>query len=508
MRRNHTRKRKNKRSLAGGKVIAQGSYGCGFVPALMCKGDKERPEATFTKLLLSDDANKEWLMRQHIARIDPAQKYSIYPNRICKPDYYTLTAEDNIYSCSKSLIYYKTNSDLKFLLESGEYSLLQIPLGGKELGKVKVSGDELSEFLVSLRQLISGLVLMHSNRLYHLDIKQNNILTEYTNNKYNNRYIDFGLSRTGDEFILDDQYPVNSNYSIWPYEMRFLENYKYMKDYGNNNEYLNALYNKRRYSIINDLKQMYRMNDKTLLEDGPLYLPSRIYFNKNKYYNGDDYFKRIFIRMGNDIYNDGVDAVNEYLEKVDVYSLGLTLSSVFINQTGCFYKYDRAHKLDEHHNMILETNEEAKEIVKEFYKVILGMLHPDPKQRFTAREAEYAFVEFQDFMHQYKHIGASKLLFTTPTHTIVAPEIKTEITEILTAYSSNPAELNLLSSVHISEASDPKNINSSGSNKTNKVSTNTSFKSIKSNISLSPSKLENLEKSMNQFVFDNSNYNI
>jgi serine/threonine protein kinase len=483
---------KNKKSLAGGKVIAQGTYGCGFAPALVCKGDKERPEATFTKLSLSEHANTEWLMRQHIARIDPHQQYSLYPTRLCKPDYSTLTGEDDIYSCNKSLISYVRNSDLKFLLDSGEYSLLQIPLGGKELGNIKAS-DTLGEFLISLRQLIAGLVIMHSNGLYHLDIKPNNILTDYKNKIYRNRYIDFGLSRTYDEFILDGQYPVNSNYFIWPYEMRFLENYKYMKLHGNDEQFLNTLYTKRGYNVIGDLIRMFHLTEKNILEDGPPYFPSRIYFNKGKFFHGDDYFRRIFITMGKEIYNRGYDAVKEYLEKVDVYSLGMTFATVFLNQSGCVYKYDRVYKLD----MTPETNEESIEIVNEFYKVIMGMMNPNPTERFNAREAEYAFTEFKNYMLQHKHIGESRLIFTTPSSTVI-PEIKTPFTEILSAYSSNPNELNIISSAHISNTSDPKNINSSVSNK----SINKAFR-INNNTSLSPSKLNNLEKSMGEFLFDN-----
>jgi serine/threonine protein kinase len=492
-------RKQNKRSLAGGKVIAQGAYGCGFSPALRCKGDKERPESTFTKLSLTSDANKEWLMRKHIASIDPGQEYSIYPTRLCKPDYFTLTLEDDIYSCKKSLISYRREEDLKFLLESDEYSLLQIPLGGKELGKIRISGDALSEFVISLRQLISGLHIMHSYGLYHLDIKQNNILTDVDANKFNHRYIDFGLSRTADEFILDDQYPVNSNYIIWPYEMRFLENYEYMKSHGNDEKILNVIYEKRGYNSTKDLTNMFHLRDKTLLEDGPPYLPSRIYFNKGKFFHGDDYFKRMFMTMAKDIYNGGIDALKEYLEKVDVYSLGMTLAIVFLNQSGCVYKYDRVYKLDSTGNMTLEMNEDAIEMVKEFYKVIMGMMNPNPKERFNAREAEYAFAEFQNYMMQNTHIGASRLIFTTPVVSPI-PDIKTAFTEILSRYSSNPAELSVVDSKNESETSDPKNINESESNK----SVNKAFR-INNNISLSPSKRNNLEKSMSQFVFGNLN---
>jgi hypothetical protein len=147
--------------------------------------------------------------------------------------------------------------------------------------------------------------------------------------------------------------------------------------------------------------------------------------------------------------------------------------------------------------MTPETNEESIEIVNEFYKVIMGMMNPNPTERFNAREAEYAFTEFKNYMLQHKHIGESRLIFTTPSSTVI-PEIKTPFTEILSAYSSNPNELNIISSAHISNTSDPKNINSSVSNK----SINKAFR-INNNTSLSPSKLNNLEKSMGEFLFDN-----
>ena len=148
--------------------------------------------------------------------------------------------------------------------------------------------------------------------------------------------------------------------------------------------------------------------------------------------------------------------------------------------------------------MLVDTDKiQLKEIVNEFYKVIMGMMNPNPAERFNAREADYAFTEFQNFMLQHTHIGESRIIFTTPEGSVI-PEIKLQFTELLSAYSSNPSEMNIVSSAHISETSDPKNINSSASNK----SVNKAFR-INNNTSLSPSKLNNLEKSMGEFLFDN-----
>ncbi len=392
---NRTRKRPR---LQGGKLVGQGSYGCGFIPALQCSDEDQREEGTFTKLIATDDAKIEMSMVEHIREIDPDQVFSLYPRTMCFPNASKITPEDALRQC-KAKIFRGRNPEKSIeLLTSGQISLLQTPIGGDDLIHLKVPKENLGQFLASFQNILRGLHKMHSKGLYHLDIKPDNILSMEQDGRYTTRFIDFGLSRTAEELIEDKEYPINADYEIWPYEFRIFEHMNNMEMLGS--KFIDILYNKNHLNVFNDLPNLY-LKKSPISTDGSLHIPSGVYFNKGHLTEDDNYFRHVFYQIASNIQTDGITALKKYLEKVDVFSMGACMAWVFTKQTGYFYKFGRVHYLDNKKQMKPVFNDEVVQFVGGFFQLIRKMMDPNPHQRLTARSA---LMEFQEYLESIKNI--------------------------------------------------------------------------------------------------------
>lgn len=414
--------------MRGGKLVGQGSYGCGFIPAIPCIGDKGRPQDTFTKLMEAEDAKVEMSMVQHLKFIDPEQKYCLYPKTICEPKAYALTAEDNVMACKKvAAMRPRTNADLKFILSTGDFALLQTPIGGEELGKIKVPKERLNEFLASLQNLFKGLYKFHQFGLYHFDIKWDNILVKEVNGKYIPRFIDFGLSRTASELVKDAEYPMNRPYEIWPYEFRLYELYDEIMNGGS--ALLIPMLFSGQVNPINDIEEMYLKNKYTIAQDGPPHMPSGVYFYKGEHTHDNKYYRRMFNTIIDNINAGGIEVLKKYLEKVDVFSFGLCLASVFYMRTRYISKFGKVFMVKPNDDMIPVTDLNTYNCVKGFYEVIKGMLYPNPDERYTMREALY---EYQEFLKSVKNLGIGTI------NDDAFIEIDSPFESELAPFSSNP----------------------------------------------------------------------
>jgi serine/threonine protein kinase len=415
--------------LKGGKIVGQGAYGCGFIPALQCFEDDEREENTFTKLMGTHDAKIEMSMVEHIREIDPRQEFSLYARTICLPNEKKISPDDGLHQCRASIFKGAHIQDYKFLLTSGEVSLLQTPIGGEDLGHVKVPKERFGQFIASFQNIMRGLHKMHSKGFYHFDIKADNILTLDKDGKYITRFIDFGLSRTAEELIKDAEYPINANYEIWPYEFRLYEHYNNMEMLGP--KFIDILYAKGQYDVFKDLPKTY-LKKSDITTDGSLQVPSGVYFYKGHLTEDNAHFKNIFSQIATNIQTDGINALKKYLEKVDVFSLGLCMAWVFSRNTGYFYKFDRVQYIDYKKQMKPVFDHDIIRYVSGFFQLIQKMMDPNPHQRLTARGA---LIEFQRYLESVKDIG---IISVSPTDII---DVESLFESELGVYSSNPRSI-------------------------------------------------------------------
>lgn len=306
-RRRHTRKtRKHK----GGAYVGEGTYGCGYIPALRCEGEAERAPGMFSKLMDEDEAEAEYTIGQTWFKpVDPDQKYFLYPLKKCPINQAVLpNPENDIDTCQD-----KFNS-------LDESLILQFANGGSDITKLPLTAEDYMPYFAAFKNLFDGLLKLHDADIAHMDIKTANIVGQKdTPFSFQFRFIDFGLSINADTM----DYPINdrryaSTYAIWPFETRFITtgfNDTKITDATVNNFFFEAVkYNRK-------------------------FVPTDIYYSP-----GDVYYKQTKTFFKN-VYNafsklDEDDKLPEAMKATDVYSLGIVLSTVYSTRIGHYYSHN------------------------------------------------------------------------------------------------------------------------------------------------------------------------
>ena len=190
---------KRKTLKSGGKYIGRGSYGCTFRPAIRCSTNTKREKNAVSKILNSPNADEEFKMAPTLSSIDPEQKYTLYPLKLCNPAFEPSNLNENSELCS-NIIRKRTR---KMILMSD---------GGVNLGNVldRLPNGKFNKlhlaFFMGLMNIFMGLEHLHANDFVHLDIKATNIVSKIEKGKettffgfmgnptYTTKLIDFGLS--------------------------------------------------------------------------------------------------------------------------------------------------------------------------------------------------------------------------------------------------------------------------------------------------------------------------
>lgn len=208
-----------RRKQRGGRFVGSGTYGCGFRPALRCEGEAARRRGKFAKLVHQSTAREEMMLRDIVVPLDPARNYFLYPEAICEPA--PFEASDEVAKCH-----------LKFSAKNPQRVII-MGKGGENLENLTLRPREYVPFFESLRNVFSGLMILNTAGLAHMDAKPPNIVTRrHSDGSFHTRLIDFGLmidptrldmwsDISGNTF---DSYTVlNSNYLYWPFEVRLLK---------------------------------------------------------------------------------------------------------------------------------------------------------------------------------------------------------------------------------------------------------------------------------------------
>jgi hypothetical protein len=184
----------------GGKIIASGGFGCVFLPALRCKGNKTRSANKVSKLMTIKNAKEEYGIiksaEKKLKKIPNYQDYFVISDAtICKPEKLT---ESDLFNfdkkcraiIKKNITKNKINKSLDKLL------LLNIPNAGipvddyinqhHSFSKISLLYEKLRIFLMK------AIIPMNNNNIYHSDIKDSNVLVMDTP-ELKTRLIDWGL---------------------------------------------------------------------------------------------------------------------------------------------------------------------------------------------------------------------------------------------------------------------------------------------------------------------------
>ena len=197
----------------GGRYVGEGSYGCGFAPALRCRGETVRKFGLFTKLMSTGEAQKEKAIGDLLRPIDPKQSFILFPVEVCDVNETVLgptNPENNIKSCKKSFA-----SNLR------KAAAVQYIDGGVDLHKIKLDAEDIFPFLKGMTNLLRGLFKMHYHRISHNDIKPENVVAlKGEDGSFQIRLIDINFVQKMNMPIESDK-PFDANYFVWPFEMRF-----------------------------------------------------------------------------------------------------------------------------------------------------------------------------------------------------------------------------------------------------------------------------------------------
>ena len=193
---------KNNKIKNGGKILATGGFGCIFSPALKCNGTKKRRKNTITKLMTSKYAQQEYntisKLNTILNKIPDYDNYFLINNfSLCKPSKLSNSDLINFNKCETLKKHKITKKNINSSLD--KVLALNMPYGGVTIDSFIMKNKSYEKLLIMndklIKLLINGILPMNKMNIFHNDIKDSNILIDYTNkDNVKVRLIDWGLT--------------------------------------------------------------------------------------------------------------------------------------------------------------------------------------------------------------------------------------------------------------------------------------------------------------------------
>lgn len=391
--------------MKGGKFLGEGSFGCVISPALSCitnrkSSDKYRrtlksnnQNKTVSKIVLSPDnsVKDEIDIALKLKKLDPHQKHFITLNDYCKLKQvpadrsniarvrYTDNSGTYFQKLEKKPLDKKycpvdlSMQPINLIMPYGGYDLIEIAEIIEKYGLDKNKGQSLddnkkhklttarmffSNLQSCIKNLLLGLLKMHRNRIVNRDIKEENIMANYdeTTSEVLVRFIDYGLSEYLTPEHCSHYSNINTNGTYVLIAPEIFITYNINKYNGNSDEYI---MNKINISIQTYVKRMLRDLKLDTLELSTIV--------KTLYTEIKQMFKERTILPK--YYGTPSDPLNGYLQKNDVYSLGITLYEFLVIFTDVIKIKDNLLLSDLLKNMI-QLNPEKR------FNVLQCLNHP------------------------------------------------------------------------------------------------------------------------------------
>lgn len=195
----------------GGEVTASGGFGCVFEPELKCEGAKRPPRSNrknISKLMLSKYATAEYediIKYKHLLSKVPNYKdyFLLDGYTMCNPA--PLSKSDLKHFKTRCKALKKRNITRKQLnTRLKDLKIINMPHGGEDLGDYMERNQSPSDLATMNDAMIdllqNGILPMNQLGVYHLDIKESNILiAQGAGARTKVRLIDWGLSCTYNE---------------------------------------------------------------------------------------------------------------------------------------------------------------------------------------------------------------------------------------------------------------------------------------------------------------------
>ena len=188
---------KNNKIKNGGKILATGGFGCIFSPALKCNGTKKTRKNTITKYA-QQEYNTISKLNTILNKIPDYDNYFLINNfSLCKPSKLSNSDLTNFNKCETLKKHKITKKNINTSLD--KVLALNMPYGGVTIDSFIMKNKSYEKLLIMndklIKLLISGILPMNKMNIYHNDIKDSNILIDYTNkDNVKVRLIDWGLT--------------------------------------------------------------------------------------------------------------------------------------------------------------------------------------------------------------------------------------------------------------------------------------------------------------------------
>ena len=343
------------KSKQGGKLLAEGGYGCVFIPGINCDGSIMSNKKYISKIQRFDDSAKNEIeIGRIVQNIGGFEDHFSPVLKFCNIDIAKVKDKE----ISKCTIL-KKKATKKFIVMKLRY------IEGNDfmdyLINQKNSVQLVSNIILSYNHLLKSVSMLIENQILHYDLKGTNILFDME--KETPILIDFGLSVQISNIDFDDNlqtlmnnlknifYVYAPEYSIWSLEIHYLS-------------YILHKNKEPTVMELTDIAEKYVMENKALNKNfSPWFLKKykEKCIKQLKKYNEIDYMKRIKY-----LFN--------YWETFDNYALSI----MYLR----FLKYINI-------NGFLDND-----FIKFFSKLLLKNIDPNPDNRLSIVETIHTFNTF------------------------------------------------------------------------------------------------------------------
>jgi serine/threonine protein kinase len=351
-------------------LLGKGSYGCVYSPAIKCESNDDSSKLAMSvsnrktrrevsKVFVNDDAYKKELKAVRLAAtVDPTGQSLLLPTKACKITRDQLDRVKDAKKCSK--IYEESPRKRTFYQ-------LTMPYGGKRFDhalKEMMFGVPFEDFLDMIEPLMQALISLEKQKVCHNDIKGANAL----------------LTPQGKGIVIDHtlMVPFSSVYAPSHYRRLKMDYFPYPPEYKIVHHILHSDSDSdsdHAYNLVSNFKHSLKDFGNDRYEAYKNFVSEKTLDAALKKVQG------VLQRQLHDKdSNDVIEIMSQYVNKVDVYGMGMLFVTV--------YKY-------------INFSREKNHLVarKKLSKLVFSMINPDVTCRATPEEA----------MSMYKSLRTSSL---------------------------------------------------------------------------------------------------
>lgn len=345
--------------MKGGANLGEGTYGCTLDPAPKCSSPEvtihthkgksintsKFGKLTVGKIMVYEDAFEDEIDQvSQLYKIDPTQKYFIYPVTRCSVKHSDVIKVPGAMQCKNVSTNAKT------------MKMLKMTNGGMAMDEyIRSHNVTPIALLQMIRNIVEGAKKLSSKGFIHHDMKFNNWLIDP--NTLTAKIIDFGLMIRSDDAFTPNNPFLGSKYWLHPPEYRY---YVYLES----TKWDTPTEQKIRWIMADDLKlndHRFASQDKAsmrhLLTNPPMFA----------YCEYEAAVMKFFATVSK---LNGVDAKRRYIDKfknkVDIYGIGISMLYL---------------------SSYLDFSNMSRDKYDAFIELIRFMVHPNPVKRCTIAQA-------------------------------------------------------------------------------------------------------------------------